>query len=397
MVASILAVQRQCQAVQSKCSVRKAPIDSGRVLPTPARQSGPCPKCGWLARGLPKRLALCACSFLEMDPFRPVESVVALVHLHANPHSSIEMASMPFTCREMHEDSVGVELRMARIGEPGKHIWPNSMFVSLDGCEMLTVHPPINGRVRHDAPLQLQCRGQVAGHLVELKAHPKLGQKYSEFVCCLVCVASARSIPDLVHTCISRPSMAYHETVELWVHLRDQANSVVECASPWLHPLRCPLTRERMRIPARGKKCQHIACFDLEAYLTVSARASFHRRWCCPVCACALPFTELIVCDFTKQLLNRATPDIAELPLEELCTNLDHGSTSVSQNEASCVQPAEATSRLLEISKSQKRMLWKEDILVQSQGAVHVDYGRSWGRRVRPNAGRQGALDLRTL
>mmetsp|Transcript_116244 Transcript_116244/g.183766 ORF Transcript_116244/g.183766 Transcript_116244/m.183766 type:complete len:425 (+) Transcript_116244:53-1327(+) len=393
MVANILAVQQRYQV--SKSSIHGASANNCRAVPTPVRQSGPCPECGWLARGFPKRLALCTCGFIEMDPFRRVESVIALVHLQVNPHSSIEVASMQFNCGEVQEASVCLELRMARIGEPRKHIWPYSMVVSVDNCEVFIVHPPLDGKVRHDAPLQLQCPRPADSHILEIKAHQKHGHKHSEFVCCLVRVSSASSISDLVQTCVSGPSIAYQETLASWTHLRDQANSAVECSSPWVHPLQCPLTRERMRIPARGKKCEHITCFDLEAYLTTVARASFHRRWYCPVCGCPLPFAELLICDFTKHWLSQAAPDITGLPMESVCNYMYKAPAVVSQTKPSSTQAqvAVSNSSSLEITSNRKRV-WKQGTLAQSQDAANEDSKRSWGRRVKPNAGRQGALDL---
>ncbi|XP_078494940.1 zinc finger protein [Ciona intestinalis] len=45
--------------------------------------------------------------------------------------------------------------------------------------------------------------------------------------------------------------------------------------------LRCPITYTRIKIPARGKDCKHIQCFDLESYLQMN---SDNATWRCPIC-----------------------------------------------------------------------------------------------------------------
>lgn len=45
--------------------------------------------------------------------------------------------------------------------------------------------------------------------------------------------------------------------------------------------LRCPLALTRIATPVKGKKCQHVQCFDLENFLEYSRRSS---KFDCPVC-----------------------------------------------------------------------------------------------------------------
>ena len=45
--------------------------------------------------------------------------------------------------------------------------------------------------------------------------------------------------------------------------------------------LKCPITQQAIRLPARGRDCKHIQCFDLENFLTMNSRK---ESWSCPVC-----------------------------------------------------------------------------------------------------------------
>ncbi|XP_055376772.1 putative uncharacterized protein DDB_G0286901 isoform X2 [Condylostylus longicornis] len=45
--------------------------------------------------------------------------------------------------------------------------------------------------------------------------------------------------------------------------------------------LKCPITKNRIRFPARGHECKHIQCFDLESYLLLNCERG---SWRCPEC-----------------------------------------------------------------------------------------------------------------
>ncbi|XP_070185204.1 zinc finger MIZ domain-containing protein 1-like isoform X2 [Littorina saxatilis] len=46
-------------------------------------------------------------------------------------------------------------------------------------------------------------------------------------------------------------------------------------------PLKCPITCQRIQLPARGHDCKHIQCFDLDSYLKLNCERG---TWRCPVC-----------------------------------------------------------------------------------------------------------------
>lgn len=59
-----------------------------------------------------------------------------------------------------------------------------------------------------------------------------------------------------------------------------------------------PIVRTRLRIPVRGARCRHPACFDLGNFLSLNERV---RRWECPLCSDAAPFDTLVVDQFIQQ------------------------------------------------------------------------------------------------
>mmetsp|Transcript_27178 Transcript_27178/g.44317 ORF Transcript_27178/g.44317 Transcript_27178/m.44317 type:complete len:1062 (+) Transcript_27178:111-3296(+) len=70
--------------------------------------------------------------------------------------------------------------------------------------------------------------------------------------------------------------------------------------------LRCPLSYKRMEVPAKGTNCRHRQCFDLKAFLEFSHQ---QHVWQCPVCQVPLPFTKLVIDDFTSRVLQVLSPD----------------------------------------------------------------------------------------
>jgi len=61
-----------------------------------------------------------------------------------------------------------------------------------------------------------------------------------------------------------------------------------------------PLSKDRIKIPARGFECRHFQCFDLDWYFSLSLSNRFPR---CPICDCRLVANHLKVDGFFQELL----------------------------------------------------------------------------------------------
>lgn len=64
--------------------------------------------------------------------------------------------------------------------------------------------------------------------------------------------------------------------------------------------IKCPLSCGRIKVPARGRGCEHFNSFDLATYLEFSRRA---RKWMCPVCSKPAQPWDLAVCPGATQKL----------------------------------------------------------------------------------------------
>jgi len=64
--------------------------------------------------------------------------------------------------------------------------------------------------------------------------------------------------------------------------------------------LKCPITYRRVNVPARGRDCSHIQCFDLESYLKLNVDEVI---WTCPVCSKSAIVEGLEVDQYLWQML----------------------------------------------------------------------------------------------
>jgi len=428
MVADILSWQERWRTDAGIAKSKSAATESSkglnvRLQATPMRQRrGACGKCGWTPKGSPRHMALCACTFLRMDPFRPVSAVLGLAHLQNTGGSDATSAKliMSIQCAD-HTADIDIELRMAWVSAPSCHVWPHSMTVQINDTEVAHVEPPKDGNTRRaDAPIRLKLSKDRIENKLEVQAHVKPPHKANELVLCVVQPAATVAVSDLLHVCVKQPEITTVECARLWDSLHADTDSAVECSTPWLQSLVCPLTRERIWAPVRGITCKHLQCFDLEAYLETSSRAAFHRRWHCPVCDKLLYPAELAVCGLTRLLLKHTASSVAAVPLQIAFNAINNVKAAEKKQQSTPPAPSRqcqqgtshktatealeqtTTQRVRKRSASseageRQRRCWKEGVLTatrshqegESRGVV------SWGGRLQKQAElQQGAFDL---
>lgn len=303
-----------------------------------------------------------------------------------------------------------------------RHAWPHSLTVRLDGVETARVEPPAEGHKRSDAPLEVPHASLTAGALYSLQVDAEEGPSgvaISDLVLCVAHTAPcAGGLAGLQAACLQRPRLCREEATELWDSLRSSEiqdpDAGLECASPWLQPLVCPLSCERLRLPARGRGCRHLRCFELEAYLATASRVAFPRRWRCPVCDRRLPPEDLVVCGFTGELLQQAPPDAAAVPLEPVLREKPRRNAAAGGSappgggpEPPGVRRAVETREFLPpgdrplLEPRRQRRRWRRGIVRWPPTAagepseqVEAPAARCWGSRLRPRGGQAEARAL---
>nr|XP_027194470.1 E3 SUMO-protein ligase PIAS1-like [Dermatophagoides pteronyssinus] len=73
--------------------------------------------------------------------------------------------------------------------------------------------------------------------------------------------------------------------------------------------LLCPLTSLRLKIPSRSKHCDHVHCFDGEAFISIN---DITPRWKCPICKIYIKFDDLIIDGLVSRILKNAPTESNE-------------------------------------------------------------------------------------
>ncbi|RNA43090.1 inhibitor of activated STAT [Brachionus plicatilis] len=105
----------------------------------------------------------------------------------------------------------------------------------------------------------------------------------------------------------------------------------------------CPLTKMRIKIPARGKLCQHIQCFDLESYLSLNEKSN---KWSCPLCDKIIIFSNLTIDNLIKEIVQMTKCDEVKLDANGVWTEINTNSSLetssndtiiISEKDNSCI------------------------------------------------------------
>ncbi|KAJ3448346.1 tonalli isoform b [Anaeramoeba flamelloides] len=84
---------------------------------------------------------------------------------------------------------------------------------------------------------------------------------------------------------------------------------------------KCPLSKKRISVPARGLKCKHLQCFDLGAFIR---HAEMTKKWICPCCSQPITLRDLVVDGFIEKILTKplqSSPEKAQIKNPQLYHN----------------------------------------------------------------------------
>lgn len=120
-----------------------------------------------------------------------------------------------------------------------------------------------------------------------------------------VYVAQKLTWNDLLVELKKRPVRASDKTKELIKKsMENDADMGVDCM---FATVKDPLTKLRMKLPARGKDCIHMQCFDAIQFLQMNEQK---QTWTCPLCKKKLKFENIEVDEFFLNMLE--SPNLSE-------------------------------------------------------------------------------------
>jgi len=264
-----------------------------------------------------------ACRIRAMDPLNVVAKgskgilILKLVQkpvvsedakLEANFKFKLDVSQI----KEWRKLGDNVEARMVRLDNyDAFQDWPNSLTFKVNGREAFVIKEGQAGHKRRDLPRRIAANLKPGVNVVEVAMKDENVQRYA--------IALVRTTPlpprEMCKHVRCRAVEECKQRVKdlLFSSILEGCVEEFSCAGSDRSRLICPITLTKIRTPARGKKCKHLQCFDLEAYLMANQKmAVMNKRWLCPVCDMSTkPPGDLFIDTFLVQVLAE-TSEMAE-------------------------------------------------------------------------------------
>lgn len=237
-----------------------------------------------------------------------------------------------------------VEARCLRVDAPEwryelGHCWPMGISMFVGDHRVLLKKPD----AEHDeAPdpfdLSLHCvRTPLQRNAAPLRLSVAITAKKGETWALGVVFGSPAPMDQIVQEVMARQKPAKErlredeERIRLWVteHRPDrvQRKDALRCVEPPVINLRCSMSLMRISIPARTAHCDHLQCFDLEAFVHTMKNIPAKRAWCCPICDKPAAVHQIQVDEFAQNVLDKTDDNVTEVLVA------DNGKWEVSATE----------------------------------------------------------------
>jgi len=256
-----------------------------------------------------------SCRLRGMDPLNVVMKgskgmlTLKLVQRPLIPDDAKTEASFKFKVdfsqiKEWRKKGDNVEARMCRLDSYNSYqTWPSSMTVKVNGKSAFEIKEAKPGHKRRDLPHRISANLKPGVNAFEVSLKDTDVQKYA--------LALVRTSPlgprEICKTvpCVGVEDCKQRVTELLFSSMLEGCVEDFQAAVSDRSRLICPISIERIRTPARGKKCRHLQCFDLEAYLVSNQKmAAINKRWLCPICDLVVkPPGDLFIDTYVVQIL----------------------------------------------------------------------------------------------
>lgn len=221
--------------------------------------------------------------------------------------------------KEWRKSGYNVEVRMCTLEDfKMHHVWPQSAEIQVNKRRAFKIEPPKKvGEKRRDAPENLSARLRPGINEFRVRFRDHNVQRFA-FALVRSKPMTVREMCKLVPV-ISEDQCKQRVSDFLFSSMLDGCGAEVEFSFSDKLCLNCPITHCRMRTPARGRKCQHLQCFDLTAFLSTNKNIPvFNKRWACPVCDLDLRSAkEMFIDTFVMNIIANAEADVVEIAFDQ--------------------------------------------------------------------------------
>jgi hypothetical protein len=239
-----------------------------------------------------------------------------------------------------------VEVRCLRIDAPEwrfeqQHSWPSGISLFVDDQRVMKKVPD----EEHDeAPGPFDLTRYTLRHPLSLISNPNLrvsaaisAKKTESWALGILLVEPLQQVEPLFKQVIDRQASVEErmeldlQRVRLWVmaHRPDRVSKkdTLRCVEPPVLKLMDCTSLMRIEKAVRGDQCEHLQCFDLEAYLHTMRSIPPKHAWCCPVCDKPAPIHQLRLDAFAQSVITESASNVIEVLVA------DNGKWEVSATE----------------------------------------------------------------
>mmetsp|Transcript_17406 Transcript_17406/g.40674 ORF Transcript_17406/g.40674 Transcript_17406/m.40674 type:complete len:793 (+) Transcript_17406:90-2468(+) len=256
------------------------------------------------------------CRMRTLDPFNQLIEPYGLLAccIVSRPVITFEL-ELP-ELKAWRRDDHSVWMRMVKVDSDNCiQVWPNSLTLEANGNEVMVIKPPDEGHVRRDVPKNISGGLKPGTNSITIRMQDEWVYGYA--------LALVRTVPRTVQQMAAEiPVCPEDEARERFSKLLNDRTDLgdavdedeISCVLSNKLKLRCPLSFERVDVPARGENCRHLQCFGLIAYLESNLKMrSLNNRWTCPVCGMILKPRELRIDGLVQRILDETDSNVEEV------------------------------------------------------------------------------------
>jgi len=254
-----------------------------------------------------------AIQFENLPFFKTVKQITKPIHLKSDTdkfncifklQDRVKSAILKSWNFKRKEYKFQIILRLQQIGldENVKERLPYNITVSVNGhqCSLPKLNNPLNPGIvqwRNNDPIEITQQTDLRKYGLPNTLEITWSQEPHQYIGC-VYVAQKLTLNDLLVELEKRPKQASDKIKELFIKSMENDGDML--VDSLIASVQDPVTKLRMKLPARGVDCRHLQCFDVIKFLQLNEHK---QTWICPICKKKIKFENILVCEFFLKIL----------------------------------------------------------------------------------------------
>ena len=290
------------------------------------------------------------CRIVHMDPFNPG---VELLMFTSTPRNMLAPSSQegnltmrfnvqPNILKEWQAKKMSVVVRCVGLGPkslnvPKGPMWPKEVTASVNSYkDVFKVLPGKYGHVRREVPSKeisdlVKPNSNTVTVSYRTEPTPANAQIQPPRFLFGVVACEGKSKTDIlamirrlsVEEARERDVGLVHQAQVVFNSLQTQELVIETKADFDMVHTRCPLSLWEISTPVRGVECEHLQCYDADAYVDVNIKTrNVEKRWKCPVCSKLARPEDLVVDEFLLAGMETIKAELGVSPEDGLMKRL---------------------------------------------------------------------------